>query len=650
MKHTLALSSLWRRLVLVTFAWLASGVLVASPASGAPAKQRSSSRVASEQPPGSARAGSSRSRARARTAAARKRAKARRTSKAGRTSKASRTPKGSGRTRALATVDPEARSAAPSGGAGAPADDSVAVEVVEVAGGRAYLTPGGARQVRIGHRVRIGGRRYSVIAVNAKNIVVNVGNGRLSPGQRGEVTVQLVEAQTFATRPVPRPLAAFAGRWPAPELPADAQTVRFVPLGAMADDRKNRAAFVVDYQRIQPLSGEAFGIGRTRLRALLHAELSNVPLYLDADAIAEFWQAGDLEQRPKNASRPFISVRQLELGYRGDVLQGSLGRLRYASRTLGSLDGARVSASLGEAWNLAAFGGTLADPLDGSVSTDASRFGAELGWRDASAAWQPRGSLTVQGSRFLGQLDERRITGLFESFPSFGRLGARAEVSLFDADNPWGASTTELTAAGADASIRFDALRLGAALDMRRPERSLWLASFLPRGYFCVAEPAPAAAIEPCQGGDRRYAAALNAAWEATLWTADAGATLATTRRAKADQATGFINFRRRDLIGKLRLDAGGTLSRGSLYQSAAVNIAPGMPLGDESADISLYYRPSWMRYRAELDGFVEHGFGTRLWWALSPVLDVSGSADALVGRDVDVLMFQLSVAYRPRF
>lgn len=644
MKHTHPSSPAWRRLVLATFAWFASAALLASPASGAPDEQRSSPGVGSEQQSGSARAGSNRSRARARTASARKRAKARRAPRG------TRTAKGSRRAAAVAAVDPDVRSVAASSGSSAPADDAVTVEVVEVAGGRAYLTPGGARHVRIGHRVRIGGRRYPVIAVNAKNIVVNVGNGRLSPGQRGEVTVQLVEAPTFAKRPVPRPLAAFAGRWHPPQLPADAQTVRFVPLGVMSDERKNRAAFIVDYQRIQPLSGESFGIGRTRLRALLHAELSNVPLFLDADAFAEFWQASDLEQRPKNASRPFISVRQLELGYRGDVLQGSVGRLRYASRALGSLDGARVSASLGEAWSLSAFGGTLADPLDGSPSSDASRFGAELGWQATSAAWQPRGSLTLQGSRFLGQLDERRITGLFESFPGAGRLGARAEVSLFDEDNPWGASTTELTAAGADASLRFDALRLGASLDMRRPERSLWLASFLPRGYFCVAEPLPAAAIEPCLGGDRRYAAALNAAWEATLWTADAGTTIATTRRAKADQTTGFINFRRRDLIGKLRLDAGATFSRGSLYQSAAVNIGPGMPFGDESADVSLYYRPSWMRYRAELDGFVEHGFGTRLWWALSPELDVSGSADALVGRDVDVLMFQLSVAYRPRF
>lgn len=578
-------------------------------------------------------------------------AKAKQRSSAGRAAKA----KAKGKAKKRARVSRAALAAAPGreeptpGTAPTATGTKVSVEVIEVAGGRAYLTPGAKQHVRVGNRVWIGSRRYPVLAVNAKTIVV-AADGQIARGQRGQVTVQILVAQTFDKRATPRALGAFSGRWRAPGLPADSQTPRFVPLGVMSDQRRNRAAFSVDYQRIQPLSGSSFGIGRTRLRALLHAELSSVPLRLDADAIAEFWQAGDLQLRPANASRPFISVRQLELGYLGEVFQGSVGRLRHASRTLGSLDGARVSASLTDAWSVAAFGGTLADPLDGSVSADASRFGAELAWQDAEAAWQPRGSLTLQGSRFLGRTDERRATGLLEAFPSFGRLGARAEVSLFEADNPWAAATKELTAAGADASLRFDHLRLGASFDMRRPERSLWLASFLPRGYFCVAAPVTGAAIEPCIGGDRRYAATFNAAWEATLWTADAGTTLATTRRANADQATGFFNLRRREIVGKLRMDGGATLSRGSLYESAALSLAPGLPFWNESADMSFYYRPNWMRYRSDPNGFIDHGFGTRLWLAVTNVLDLSGSADVILGRDVDVLVFQLSAAYRPRF
>lgn len=555
---------------------------------------------------------------------------------------------------------PRRRSGSPRAGVARPARQASAphnalartlsVRVVEVAGGRAYLTPGVERAVRVDQRVRLGGRSYPVLASNSKHIVIATAGRAPSVGQRGEVNVRRVGVRVFRERTTPRPLAAFAGRWLPPSVPADSQRPAPVPLGVVRDTRRNRAVFSLDYQRIQPLSGPAYGIGRTRLRASLHAELPGTGLQLDGDVFAELWQATDLARRPWNESRPFITVRQLELAYRGEALRAAAGRLRFASRTLGTLDGARVSTALGDAWSVAAFGGVMADPLSGGLSTDASRFGTELAWAPPDAAWQPQASLTLQGSRFLGQLDERRVSGLFEAFPDFGRLGARAEVSLFDAENPWAAAPTELTAAGADASVRFDALRLGASVDMRTPERSLWLASFLPRGYFCVAEPAPAQVIEPCVGGERRYAATVDAAWEATVWTANAGATLATTRRASADQATMFANLRLREVAGLLRLDTGGSLSRGSLYESFALTVASGSPLLQGSADVSFHYRPTWMRYRAERNDSIEHGFGARVWWAPSPVLDFSGSADVLTGRDVDALLFQLTATYRPRF
>lgn len=526
----------------------------------------------------------------------------------------------------------------------------VEVRVVEVAGGRAYLSPGAERQIRVGDQVRLGNRRYAVIARNKGNVAIDLRGHRVKPGQRGVVTVSIEPEKTFKTRPMPRPLQAFAGQWRPPRLPAETQTPRFVPLGVMTEKRRQRAAFVVDYQRIQPLSGPAFGIGRTRLRALLHAELSNVPLSLDADASAEFWQARDLELRPSNASRPFLSVRQLELGYRGEALQAAVGRLRYASSALGMLDGGRVSAALTEDWSLGAFGGTLADPLDGSLETEASRFGAELGWHDDSPL-RPRAQLTMHGSRFLGSMDERRVTGLFEAYPDFGRLGARAEVSFFDADNPWAAAPTELSAAGVDAAVKLDGLRLGASFDMRRPERSLWLASFLPRGYFCATRPLPGHDLnEPCVGGDQRYAALLNAGWEAPLWTLDGGASFTTTRGTEAEQTSAFLSFRRRELWGKLRFDAGASASRGSLLESAALDVGVGAPSLDDMADVSLYYRPSLLRYRAGGDVLVEHGVGTRFWWAASPVLDLSGAAEILTGGDVDVLMLHVGAAYRPRF
>ena len=548
---------------------------------------------------------------------------------------------------------PERRRAPTARSAAKPRRDprQVDVQVVEMAGGRAYLSPGGKQQVRVGDQVRIGGRRYPVLAQNQNNIVIALGDRQLVRGQRGVVMVRVVEEKSFATRGVPRPLQAFAARWRAPRMPADSQTPKFVPLGVMSDARRNRAAFVVDYQRIQPLSGPAFGIGRSRLRALLHAELSTLPLSFDADGFAELWHAQDLDQRPENASRPILNVRQLELGYRGEAVQGAVGRLRYASRTLGTLDGARVSAALGQQWSLGAFGGTLANPRDGSPDTEASRFGTELAWQNDNAPSRPRASLTLQGSRFLGRTDERRVTGVVESYPDFGRLGARAEVAFFDADNPWAAAPTELSAAGADASVKLGSLRLGAAFDMRRPERSLWLASFLPRGYFCVEGAVPGAmTAEPCVGSVQRYLAALNAAWEATSWTLDAGTTLTTTRAAEAEQATAFLSFRKREVIGKLRFDAGASASSASLLESVAFNLGSGSPFWDDMADLSLYYRPSLLRYRAGRQGVIEHGVGTRLWWAASTELDLSGSAELVTGGDVDVLMLHVGAAYRPRF
>jgi hypothetical protein len=526
------------------------------------------------------------------------------------------------------------------------------VRVVEVAGGRAYLAPGAEQQIRVGDAVQLGRGKYVVVAINREHAVVAVAESRPLPGQRGFVLVRSQDAGVVQKLAAPRPLQSFAGKWRAPSVPAESQSVRVVPLGPVNDGRRNRAALLLDYQRIQPLSGAAYGIGRARLRAQLHAESQTLPLRLDADSFLEFWQAQDLAERPQNASRPLLNVQQLEAGYRGDVLQGALGRLRHASRTTGMLDGARVAATPSEGWTLGAFGGTLPNPQDGTPSTDASRFGAEVVWQDDASAARPRASVTLQGSRYLGRMDERRVTSLFELYPELGRFGAHAEVSFFDADNPWSAAPTELTAAGADASFQFGSLRLSALLDARSPERSLWLAAFLPPEYFCVVQPVPGATSgEPCLGGDRHYAAALDAAWEAPLWALEAGVNFATTRpEAPAQNGTAFVSFRQREILELLRFDVGASASRGSLLESTALDVGLGMTSANDAADASLYYRPSLMRYRAGSEEFVEHGVGSRLWWAPSEVIDLTGSVDLLTGRDVDVLILQLGAAWHPRF
>jgi hypothetical protein len=529
--------------------------------------------------------------------------------------------------------------------------ERLAVSVVEVAGGRAYLTPGPGRGVSIDGDVFVGRRRYRILSFTSSHIAVELKGRPLARGERGLVWASPRELRTFATRPKPEGPTAFADKWRDPVRPAEQQTTKFVPLGAATDTRRNRAAVVLDHALTQPLSGDSAAIARTRLRPVLHAELARA-LEVDADAVVEHWSAADLDERRGNASRPLLSVRQLELGYRGERLQAAVGRLRYAASTIGMLDGGRASAWLGESVGIAAFGGVAPDSLDTSPSSDVSRFGAELLYSGELARAPLRASLTAQGSRFAGQLDERRLTAIAESYPSFGRIGGRAEVSAFDRDNPWNAKPLELSALGADVSFRLDSLRFGLAVETRRPERSYWLAAALPPGYFCVPGVIAGSAVrEPCVGGDMRTMGLLSAAWESEYWTIDIGANVVGTRHASAEQASAFLNLRRRDLLGGLlRFDAGASASSGSILDTLALNVGVGAGFFEDALDASVYYRPSVLRYQASAEALFEHGTGARLWWALFGDFDASLSGDLITGADVDVLFVQGALAWRPRF
>lgn len=525
------------------------------------------------------------------------------------------------------------------------------LEVVEIAGDQAYLTPGIDRHYAAAGQVNIGRHRYRVLAHNTKSVVIALDGRRVKKGQRATLEVRPRPNTTFAARPRPRSASAFAEQWQEPVRPAQTQAPKPVPLGAPRDARRNRAALVIDHTRTQPLSGPAVAIDRVRLRALLHAELADSRVGIDADALLDVWRASDLGQRTGSASRPLLEVRQLELSYRGDVLQAGLGRLRYPSSTLGTLDGARASAALDEGWTLGAFGGTLADPSDGGPSLDVSRFGAELIWQGLQPSAPTRASITAQGSRFLGRLDERRITGTVESYPRFGRLGARAEVNLFDRDNPWGAPAVELSELSLDASVKLSSLRLSGFVNARRPERSYWLAASLPPGYFCVAQHVVGATgPTPCLGAAQRLAGTFSAAWEAERWTLDAGTTLLTTEGASAEHGTVFLGYRLRELWHVGRLELGASAARGSLIESAALNVGVGAALLQDTADVGVYYRPSVLRYVADSAELLEHGAGARLWWAAASTLDLSLSADVLQSRDVGVLLLQTTLAWRPRF
>ena len=64
---------------------------------------------------------------------------------------------------------------------------------------------------------------------------------------------------------------------------------------------------------------------------------------------------------------------------------------------------------------------------------------------------------------------------------------------MHDELNPWQAPRFEVSAAGLDASVRVGLFQIAGRFDMRLPERSLWLTSYLPLGYLCNTVPDPGA-------------------------------------------------------------------------------------------------------------------------------------------------------------
>src|SRR5579859_2717452 len=160
------------------------------------------------------------------------------------------------------------------------------------------------------------------------------------------------------------------------------------------------------------------------------------PVALDLDASLLGWLAPDLASRVGGPTRPWFFARELMASFSTAGFFGGVGRLRYASSTLGMLDGARVQQDVGAGFSIGAFGGLLPNPLSGAPSVDAERFGIEARFGRPDLPLRPEASLVAHGSTFRGALDERRISGTFAVYPGRSRFAGYVEVSGFDADNP----------------------------------------------------------------------------------------------------------------------------------------------------------------------------------------------------------------------
>jgi hypothetical protein len=526
----------------------------------------------------------------------------------------------------------------------------VAVEVVDVAGAYAYVAPGASAGIHRNDTVTLGGRRHVVVASTARSALIQRNSRALKVGVRGTSTTSRDAQEELNPVEPPRELAMFRGQWPQPELPSASQHPTPVPLGGPTHDSSVRAALSLRSTAIVPTSGSAGAISETELRARVHYEpLREYPFALDADLAAQVWLARGLDQRSGRRSRPLPRVRQLQAAYGDDQgLYAALGRLRHASRTLGMLDGVRAQTPLGHGFSLGAFGGFVPHPLDERPDLDASRFGADVGYRDLEGSLRPEVSLSAQGSRFAGTLDERRLTGFVDVYPGDSHVGGYAELSMFDRDNPWNAAPTQLSAAGIDGSVRVDAVELDARLDMQRPERSLWLASFLPPEWLCTHAPQAPPAAETCRDDDMHLLAAANAGYRTLDYTLRAGVSHSSTASVDADQLGTFVQAAVLDVIARARLEAGVMASTGTLLHSAGVNLGVGMPVARDMLDIALRYRPSLNRYEADTGAYLEHVVSANFAFVPSSTLSIDLDADFITGRDLDAFLVQTLLTLRP--
>ncbi len=525
----------------------------------------------------------------------------------------------------------------------------VAVRVVDIAGGNAYLSAGTDRGLRRGTIVRFGKLERRVEQASKSFAVVPARSLRI--GSRGNAQVSTVTEGTVERLPSPRPAEAFFGQWPAAVLPATQQRPEYVPLGAMrARPQVVDAALSAGGAGLIPLDGKTDAVARAEMRARMRVTpVADFPLALAADVALQDWSGRYATGVANGDARPLWRVRELALGVgHSDGYRAELGRMRYAAANLGMLDGARMETAHIGPLRLASFGGLLPDPVDGNVASGAGRFGLELNARGENTALQPELTVVMQASVFEGRIDERRLYARTQLWPGEHRVSGYAEASAFDADNPWLRREVDLTAAGADFDLRFSALHVGGRFDMRKPERSYWLERSFPATWLCAS----AAALDrnvACSGGDdTRYVAQAFAGYGLGALQVDLGGSWAGSSQAELGQhAMGYGTLRFIGIGDRYDLAIGGSQEGGSLLlSSSAVRADVGAGFLDERVRVSFYYRPAYRRYQASVSGLWEQGGGASLHIAPIPVLAFDLYADTRLG-DVDAAMVMLNMLYR---
>jgi hypothetical protein len=532
---------------------------------------------------------------------------------------------------------------------GPAARTAIEVHVVEVTGGQAYLSAGESAGLQRGDHVVFAGGEYVVVAVARDSALLDVGEHALVTGDSGHTMPAPAIAVAVAERlPAPVPLDRYVGQWASAKVPSTSQHPKNVPLGEAAIESRVDAMLAAANADVIT---SASVIARSELRGRVRYEpWRDVPLRFDVDGAGVLWYGDGLPTRAGDTSRPDYRVYQLQAGYGSDrSWYAAGGRLRYAAQSLGMLDGVRAQAPVGGDVVLGAFGGVVPSALDGQPSTEVARFGAEARVDAPEHAWRPALSLTAYGLRFAGALDERRLIASGDAYPDEHHIGAYAEVAFNDSKNAWGAPATELSAVGAEGSLRFDPWEVGARLDMQRPERSRYLASILPEGFLCIAKPQADPPVgESCHGDDARYLATA----DATLRQSNGSLTLttlgSTSQNAGSTNVGGVLQGRIERIVNSVHLDGSVSTQRGTLVSSYGFGAGVGSGFLNDRMDITLRYRPHLLYYAAGGGTLVEHSLTLEFWTLPWDEFEFSAEAERLLGPDDDALLIFGVLAWRP--
>jgi hypothetical protein len=502
--------------------------------------------------------------------------------------------------------------------------DPIAMHVTDVAGKLAYVDAGADNALKPGMPVLLADKPIgTIIETNAKTAAI-------------EITAQVaigdsLSAQSEAPPPEPK-LDDNTGQWPAPVLPASEDKPAAIPLAMMSTSRVQLAiighALGTAGQGNRRYEGELRAIGSFQL-------LAERPLGFDLDASARVYAKGFA------GDRAFIA-RAATLRY-GDPSSPDLmlGRIHYASTSLGILDGGRAALHF-DNFEVAAFGGLVPDPITNHPDTTASRFGTEFVYDDPDGELRPRVAIGAHGSTWDGELDERRLNIVASMVAGGTWLDAWTEVQNFAPDNPFGASQVEVVGAGASVEWRRRDAHLGADLTYLVPERSLRILALIPE-WVCTKVP-NSGTPETCTGEDRLVASTASAGIRGDAWSVDGAASIAYTREAaKGVGGSGYLRGELRSGITGVHVTASGGRAGFADWVAGELGatIAP-----SKKFDAGLAYRPERLDEKS-LDPIIVHSILADLRATIAPQLDLGLFTLASFGSGREVIAGLLTFAYR---